>query len=108
MKGHFSCVIQEGGSASSATATLEQGLESVHVGHYPGEPVSVAWRTVPTGWMFTEGSQSTSSIIACVINHETTLVERERYMRDVCDLWTQVTGCTDHEVVVAMTDADPL
>ncbi len=54
------------------------------------------------------GRQSTSSIVACVITGETTLAERERYLRGVCDIWTEVTGCTDHEVVVAVTAADPL
>ena len=25
-------------------------------------------------------------------------------MRDVCDLWTEATDCTDHEVVVTITE----
>jgi len=107
MKGHFSCVIQEGSVAESSSARLAGDLDVLHGRHYPGENATVSWRVVPTGWMFTEGQQSTSSIIACVITHETTLEQRERYMRDVCDLWTDVTGCTDHEVVVAVTEIDP-
>ena len=108
MKGHFSCVIQDESVAVESTDRLAGGLQSVHAKHYPGEDASISWRTVPTGWMFTEGRQSSSSIIGCVVQHQTTLEERERYMRDVCDLWTSVTGCTDHEVVVALTEADPL
>lgn len=106
--GHFSCVIQEGSAASQATDVLEQRLRSLHTSHYPDDASTVSWREVPTGYMFTEGRQSSSSIIACVMAWETTLPERESYMRDVCDVWTEVTGCTDHEVVVAVTQIDPL
>lgn len=104
---HFSCVIQEGSAASATTAELEERLAGHHAAHFPGETTTVSWRTMPTGFMFTEGRQSTSSVIACVIAHETSLAERERYMRGVCDLWTSTTGCTDHEIVVAVTPVDP-
>lgn len=106
--GHFSCVVQEDSAASATTHELEERLNELHRSHYPEDAVTVAWRSVPAGYMFTEGRQSTSSIIACVLNCETSLAEREQYMRGVCDVWTEVTGCTDHEVVVAITEADPL
>ena len=105
--GHFSCVIQEGGSADAATDELERRLEQLHTSRYGDEQVSVSWRRVPEGHMFTEGRQSTSSIIACVLQRDTTLGEREGFMRSVCDIWNEVTGCTDHEVVVAITEVDP-
>lgn len=104
---HFSCVIQEGSPAAASTETLEQQLADHHRSHFPGEDATASFRSVPAGFMFTEGRQSTSSIIACVIRHETTLAQREKYMRGVCDLWTATTGCTDHEIVVAITDVDP-
>ena len=105
--GHFSCVIQEAGSAEERRSELESRLLVHHARHYPGEQATVSWRAVPAGYMFTEGRQSTSSIVACVLGHDTTLAERERYMTGVCDIWTAVTGCTDHEVVVAITRVDP-
>lgn len=104
---HFSCVIQEGSKASASTETLERQLVELHRSHFPGEEATVSFRAVPEGFMFTEGRQSTSSIIACVVRHETTLAQREQYMRAVCDLWSSTTGCTDHEIVVAITDVDP-
>ena len=69
--------------------------------------MTVSWRAVPAGDMFTEGRPSTSSIIACLVPGATTLDLREMYMRGVCDLWTEVTGCTQHEIVVSITEADP-
>ncbi len=106
--GHFSCVIQEQSAAASAVGELEPRLAALHTSHYPDDAATVSWREVPAGFMFTEGRQSSSSIIACVMAWPTTLEEREAYMRDVCDVWTEVTGCTDHEVVVAITELDPL
>ena len=100
----FSCVIQEGSTAAAATDVLEQRLRAHHAEHFDGEPASVAFMPVPTGYMFTEGRQSTSSVIACAIAHTTTLDQREAYMRGICDLWSEVTGCTDHEIVVSVSE----
>lgn len=97
------CVIQEGGPADAARAELEAALAAVHAEHHPGDTVRVGWRPIPQGFMFTEGVQSTSSIVSLGVRRRTELAEREAYMRGVCDVWTRITGCTDHEVVVAVT-----
>ncbi|MEO1059652.1 MAG: hypothetical protein AAFY28_22345 [Actinomycetota bacterium] len=105
--GSFHCVIQAEGNAASSRDELASRLQALHAQHYPGEPAAVSWRLIPEGYMFTEGRQSTSSVIACALQHSPTLSEREAYMRGVCDVWTDVTGCTDHEIVVAVTPAAP-
>lgn len=69
--------------------------------------MTVAWRPIVAGHMFTEGRQSTSSVISCELPHRTTRSSREAYMRGICDLWTTVTGCTDHEIVVSITESEP-
>ena len=101
---HFSCLIQEHSTAHERSDELERRLAQHHAAHYPGEDASVVFRPVPVGAMFTEGRQSTSSIITCAVAHRTEFEDRERYMRGVCDLWTEITGCTDHEIVVAVTE----
>ncbi len=103
----FSCLVQEQSYAYERRADLERRLDEHHRGHYPGDATSVSWHPVPRGHMYTEGRQSTSSIIACALEHATTLDQREQYMRGICDLWTDVTGCTDHEIVVSITEVDP-
>ena len=103
----FTCVIQEHGAAHRRAAELERRLDEHHARHYPGEATSVRWHPVAPGYMFTEGRQSTSSVISCTLGHPTTLQGREHYMRGICDLWTEVTGCTDHEIVVAITEFQP-
>lgn len=105
--GHFNCLIQAHSAAEARRDELERRLSEHHADHDPDDTTEVEWRVVPSGYMFTEGRPSTSSIIACLLPGETTLDQRESYMRGVCDLWTDVTGCTDHEIVVAITEIDP-
>ena len=100
----FQCLVQAGSNADARGDELERRLSEHHARHYPDETTTVGWVAIPAGRMFTEGRQSTSSIISCFVDHATTRAERETYMRGVCDLWTDVTECTDHEVVVTVTD----
>lgn len=100
----FRCVIQEGSNADARSNELERRLQDHHARHYPGEASSVSWVAVAPGYMFTEGRQSTSSVISCFVEHETTRDDREAYMRGICDLWTELTDCTDHEIVVSLTE----
>ena len=44
-------------------------------------------------------------MIACAIAHTTTRPEREAYMRGICGLWSEVTGSTNHEIVVSVSEA---
>ena len=101
---HFSCLVQQGGAADLQRAELEKRLHTLHESHHPGETTTFAWRTAAIGFMYTEGRQSTSSVIQCQLQHPTTRDGREAYMRGVCDIWTDVTGCTDHEIVVSLSD----
>lgn len=98
------CIIQEGGNADVRSGELERRLSDHHATNYPGEDTAVSWMAIPSGYMFTEGRQSTSSVITFFLPHRTTLADREAYMRGVCDLWTDVTDCTDHEIVVTITE----
>ncbi|MEM9893018.1 MAG: hypothetical protein AAF962_19300 [Actinomycetota bacterium] len=104
---HFQCIVQAGGNADIRSDQLATRLQAHHAGHYPGEEATVGWVKVQPGYFFTEGRQSTSSIIACSLAHTTTLDAREHYMRGVCDIWTEMTECTDHEVVVSVTETAP-
>lgn len=101
---HFLCVVQAGSPAETASSELEARLTAMHSGTYPDDTVDFSWRMIPEGYMFTEGRQSTSSIISVSHPHPTDVVQREAYMRGVCDVWTELTGCTDHEIVVAVPE----
>jgi hypothetical protein len=100
----FRCVIQADSNADRLREQLERRLTESHAKHYRDEHTSFTWMPIPAGHMFTEGRPSTSSIVSCFIDHSTTLDTRAAYMRDVCDIWTEITDCTDHEVVVTITE----
>ncbi len=102
----FTCLIQEQSAAHEQQSELEQRLGEHHARFYPDEAASVRWVAVAPGFMFTGGRQSTSSVISCALAHATTRDERESYMRGICDLWTTTTGCTDHEIVVSITELE--
>ncbi len=104
----INCVIQADSAADRSRARLEERLAVLHATLEPPTDITVTWRAMPAGWMFTEGRQSTSAVIAATLDRPTSLTERETYMRSICDLWTEITGCTDHEIVVAVTKLDPV
>ena len=100
----FRCVVQQDRDADHRRAELEARLAAHDAAYHPDETPTFEWIAIPAMRMFTEGRPSTSSIVSCFVSHETTRDFRERYMRGVCDLWTDVTDCGDHEVVVTTTE----
>ncbi|MGI9616020.1 MAG: hypothetical protein ACR2QO_24115 [Acidimicrobiales bacterium] len=100
----FRCIIQAESNADQRRDRLERRLAEHHAKHYPDEKTTVRWMAIPSGHMFTDGQPSTSSIVSCFVDHDTTIDTRTTYMRDLCDLWTEITDCTDHEVVVTITE----
>ncbi|MEM9200293.1 MAG: hypothetical protein AAGC53_01475 [Actinomycetota bacterium] len=103
---HFGCIVQEASPAEQRQVALEARLKAHAAEHGVGE-ATVSWTVAADGYMFTEAKPSTSSIIACLIPGPTTLDQRESFMRGVCDLWSAETGCTDHEIVVSITETGP-
>ena len=102
----ISCLIQADSTAEQNQAHLEQRLRANHADQLDGAQVAVKWRPIEPGLWFTAGSPSTSARIGCTMDGPTTLDRRESYMRAICDFWTEVTGCTDHEIVVTITETD--
>lgn len=101
------CVIQHDSNADHRRDELERQLTALYAESYGGDAPTFSWLPVPAGYMFTEGQPSTSSIVSSFLERTTSLDERETYMRRVCDIWTDVTECTDHEVVVTVTEPEP-
>ena len=100
----ISCLIQAEGSAAGHQSQLEQRLRENHAEQLDGAQVEITWWLVEPGLMFTAGVPSTSAVVACTMRGPTTLADREAYMRSVCDFWTEITGCTDHEIVVSIAE----
>ncbi|MEM9034570.1 MAG: hypothetical protein AAGA99_27180 [Actinomycetota bacterium] len=97
------CLIHAGGSAVGLRDDLEQGLVEIHDVHSPNAALDVSWQVIPEGYMFTEGRPSTTSIVSFTLDHTTTLPEREAFLGSVCELFSDLTGCTVNEVLAAIT-----
>ncbi len=100
----IACLIQTGGSAAECEAELEQRLRQNHADQLNGAEVAVTWWRIGPGLMFTGGEPSRTAVLTCTMDGPMPLPQRESYMRAVCDLWTEITGCTDHEIVVSITE----
>ncbi len=104
----FQCLIQEGQEAERQTDRLEAGL--IAIGQEmlgDQEPATVSWSTVAPGYMFTDSQPSKSSLIIRTGGRSTTKEEREAFMRRICDLWVETTGCTDHQVMITTIPSSP-
>ncbi len=102
----ISCLIQAHSAADERRDLLERRLRQSHADRLGGAATDVIWMVIEPGRMFTGAAPSTSSVIACTMDGPTTLEQRETYMRAICDLWTEITGCTDHEIVVSITETN--
>ena len=100
----ISCLIQRGGLADGCESELEVRLAAHHRATYTGEEPQVAWRQVAPEMMFTAGAPSRTSVISCVLPGPTTRDAREAYMRGICELWSEVTGCDTHDLLVSITE----
>ena len=102
----FVCVVQEGQRADERRGELEQGLRDIGVqafGDTPGDD-DIDWRVMRTDFAWTAGEPSTSSIVVRSVPVGLDDDRRERFMRDVCELWERVTECSKDEIVVTALD----
>ena len=56
------------------------------------------------GFGWTAGEPSTSSVVIRSVPVGLPLDQRESFMRRVCALWEEVTGCSTNEIVVSAWD----
>jgi hypothetical protein len=102
----YACILQEGQTPESKRAELAEGLKRIGremLGDSP-QGAEIRWIPVPQGFGFTAGSPSTSSIVVRSVPGGFPEDRREAFMTKVCDLWTDVTGCTTNEIVVTALD----
>ena len=98
--------IREVGARSRRREELAKGLErigrEVFGDREPGP--EIRWVTVRDGYGFTAGDPSSSSVVVRSVPVGFPDDEREAFLKRVCDLWTEVTGCSDDEIVVTAFD----
>ena len=105
---HFRCIVQENQISETARAKLVSGLTRVTadvLGAAPDE-IHVEFTEIPYGAGYRGGELSTTSLVRGTIPSGCEQPVREKLLETICDMWCDVTGCGDDEVVVSASDSD--
>jgi hypothetical protein len=101
----YACIIQEGQTAHHKQESLADGLQRIGREAFGDDsPADVSWIVIKQGFGWTAGEPSTSSIVIRSVPVGLPLDQREAFMRKVCELWENETGCSINEVVVTAWD----
>ena len=100
------CIIQEGQEAERKMDALGDGLRRLGQEHFGDDPVAaeVGWTVVRKGFGWTAGEPSTSSIVIRSVPVGLPLERRTAWLESVCNLWSDVTGCSVNEIVATAWD----
>ncbi|MEM1182249.1 MAG: hypothetical protein AAGM22_28125 [Acidobacteriota bacterium] len=104
---HFMCIVQENQAAHRATDRLEAGLREISARYLGDGPTEISWHVATPGDMFTGGRPSTSSIVSAAVTRLAGTADRKQILGALCELWMDETGCSSHDVLVAIADATP-
>ena len=102
----YACIIQAGQAADERREALESGLRRIGRERLGDDPssIEIAWTVMKSGFAWTGGEPSTSSLVIRSVPVGLPADEREAFMREVCDLWERETGCSIDEIVVTAWD----
>lgn len=102
----YVCLIQDGQTPHEKQAELEEGLRRIGQESFGDDPGSTSfeWTVIQQGFAFTAGEPSTSSIVVRSVPVGFPDGPREAFLRSVCDLWVEVTGCTKDQIVATAWD----
>ena len=102
----FNCIIQEGAIPDDLRPDLASGLARVTTSILGGSPddVDVEFTVIPYGYGFRGGEISTTSMVRGTIPTGCEQETRVHLMRQLSDMWMELTGCTVDELVVSARD----
>ena len=103
---NITCTLQEGIVPSELRETLAGELVRLASGAFGGAPedVNVAFDEIPQGFGFRGGELSTTSRVIAMLPQTCQQDVRVEYLKQVCEMWTRITGCTTHEIVASARD----
>ena len=102
----YVCIIQEGQAAQRRQEALAQGLRKIGQKAFGDDPstTEISWLVMKKGFAWTAGEPSTSSLVIRSVPVGLPDERREPYLRSVCDLWVNETGCSINEIVATAWD----
>ena len=102
----FLCTVQEGCIPENIRSELETALEKVSIeilGQSKG-PFSISWTEIPKDFGFRGGQPTTTSHVRGQIPNGCDSETRERLMKEIGERWYDITGQTEHELIVSARD----
>ncbi len=102
----FNCTIQEGMIPDALRPRLASELARITTDIIGGDPdaVAVHYIEIPYGFGFRGGHLSTTSAVRGEIPPGCDQDTRVQLMRQIQDMWMELTGCTTDELVVSARD----
>lgn len=102
----YRCLVQQGRLNSAEKAELAHEITRIHCG-LTGAPkhfVHVIFLEHPAGHWFTAGEQSSFSIVNASIRAGRSDAQKLMLMEQISRGWSQITGQSEREIVVTVTD----
>ncbi|MCW2664430.1 MAG: cis-3-chloroacrylic acid dehalogenase [Mycobacterium sp.] len=105
----YQCYYPQGLLAKSAKAEIADQITSIHCNATGAPPsfVNVLFLELPEGECFVAGKPATHSYVFGIVRHGRDLETRQGMLRDLSRMWIDVTGQSDAELIVALTETDP-
>ena len=96
------CSAHEGGEALKSAKTLNPQLENIYQRHFGGHTsITCIWMELPKGQAYIAGYPSTATTVLAPVPDDIHQDQREAFMRSVCDLFQERTGCSINEIIVS-------
>jgi phenylpyruvate tautomerase PptA (4-oxalocrotonate tautomerase family) len=105
----YQCYSPQGLLTKSVKADIAEEITRIHC-NATGAPelyVNVLFQDAPEGDCFVAGQPSTHSYIFGSIRHGRDLETRQGMLRDLSQMWRRLTGQSEAEVLVALSEVNP-
>lgn len=95
------CSAHEGGDALAQAKALGAEVETIYQRHFgPRTSVTCIWLELPKGQAFIAGHPSTATTVLAPVPDDIEQEQRETFMRDICSIIQERTGCDVNESIV--------
>lgn len=96
------CSAHEGGNALKSAKVLGRQIERTYQRYFGGHAsITRIWLQLPKGHAYIAGQPSTATTVLAPVPDDIQQEERVRFMRDVCSIFQERTGCDINEIIVA-------
>jgi phenylpyruvate tautomerase PptA (4-oxalocrotonate tautomerase family) len=104
----YQCYSPQGLVSESAKAKLAEEMTSMYC-NITGAPeswVKVLFQEIPEGECFAGGKPATQSMILALNRHGRDLETRRAMLRQLSEMWTRITGQSEAELWISLTETD--